>query len=429
MIRCPSFRQLSFTGNRFLARGLCGVFGASLVLVVFQSVHGGDWPQTLGPARNGASNTRGLAEKWPKQFQPKWTVTLGSGYAGPAVVDSMVLIPHRIADQEKLSAFDLDTGQRLWDTSWKATYSGGYNSDHGPRCVPTVSEGKAIVYGAAGDLQCVRVTDGKLLWGRRLRQEYKADDGYFGAGSAPLVIGDLVVVCLGGKGAGVIAVDLSTGKNRWTATSYEASYAAPIDVSSGGMRRILVVTRLNTLLIDAETGNVLADVDFGVPGPTVNAATPIRMDSDSVLLTASYNIGAALFKIKGDQLVEVFRDARLLASQYNTPVKVNEKLIGIHGREDGTARLRAVDVLSRKVLWDQGGYRTAHLIALGSQVLSLANEGHLELIDGNADSYQVVASNDLPRGTYRALPALVDKQLLVRRNDDQASSLMLIELP
>ena len=426
----PSTRQLSFPANGILARGLLCVCCLGFGLPTCPDVLADDWPQTLGPTRDGSSTTRNLARDWPEQIQPKWSISLGSGYAGPAVVGSRVFVPHRLADREILSAYDLTSGKQVWKTSWEATYRGGLNADKGPRCVPTIAGDKAVVYGAAGDLHCVRITDGKMLWGRQLRAEYDADDGFFGAASAPLIVGDIVVICLGGRRAGVVAVELATGKTRWTSTSYEASYAAPIDVSTGSKRRILVVTRLNTLLMDADTGKVLANVDFGEAGPTVNAATPILVSQNRVLLTASYNIGAALFKLNGDQLIEEFRESRLLGSQYNTPVIVNDKLIGIHGREDGTARMRAIDMPSKQILWDKGGYRPAHLISVGTQVLALTIEGRLELIDGSADDFRLIASTSLPRGTYLALPALVNKQLIARANRGASESeLMLFELP
>src|SRR4051794_12582279 len=55
----------------------------------------GDWPEILGPHRNGQAENERLAETWPAAG-PKilWRYKLGSGYAGPAVVGDRVVIFH-----------------------------------------------------------------------------------------------------------------------------------------------------------------------------------------------------------------------------------------------------------------------------------------------------------------------------------------------
>lgn len=402
-----------------------------------------DWPQILGPNRDGQVGAATLAingadraalAKWPSELKINWTARLGSGFGGSAIVDGQVLTLHRVGAKEILEATSLADGKRLWQCEWAATYEGRINPDEGPRCVPVVQGANAYCYGAAGNLACVRITDGKLLWQRALRREYGADDGYFGAGSTPLAIDNLVIVAVGGKQAGIVAVDQETGQTVWTATNYEASYASPIVIGQSEPTLALVVMRLNTLLVDVASGKVLGDVKFGSRGPTVNAATPIPIKDMQYFLTASYGVGALTLDINTTQtvtqLIETERNESL-SSQYNSPVLVGNKIIGINGREDvGLASLRALNEKTQEVIWEQADFGTANLIAIGSHVLAITLRGEVSLIDGSQSKFSRLGQSELPSGNYRALPALSGKKLVVRRsNSNTQSELLCIELP
>ncbi len=432
--------RLSFIGAAIRTRGrvlrarfLRGLFltvllGFAAVLATQATAQ--DWPQIMGPGRDGQATAHPpLTTSWPAKVKITWQIGLGSGYSGAAISNQSVLALHRLGNEEVLEAVDLANGQKRWRASWPATYQGGYNTDTGPRCVPTVAGKYVVCYGAAGDLTAVDIENGQLLWHRRLRAEYDADDGYFGAGSAPLVMGETIVVCLGGKQAGIVGVDLESGKTKWTATDYDASYAPPIAVDP---QTALVVTRLRTVLLDVSDGQVLSEIAFGSRGPTVNAATPIPVATDRYLLTANYGVGATLLSTSDRQLLPIFEGSELFSSQYITPITVNHRVIAIEGRDDGPpSALRAIDVEQQKMIWEQPGFGTAHLIAVGTQVLALTKSGTLVLIDGTADEYRELARTQLPAGTYRAPPALAAGKLIARdtNNETGRSQFVCVEIP
>jgi outer membrane protein assembly factor BamB len=389
-----------------------------------------DWPQIMGKNRDGQADAAvRLSTDWPATGKILWQSGLGSGYSGPAVAGQQVLALHRLGNEEVLETLDLNSGKKLWRASWPASYRSSIDADNGPRCVPTVAQDSVICYGAAGDLACISLANGQVRWHRALRKEYRADDGYFGAGSAPLVMGDTIIVCLGGKAAGIIGIDLKSGKTQWTATDYDASYTAPIAIDSS---TALVVTRLKTVLIDVANGSVLSEIAFGSRGPTVNAATPIALGENQYMLTANYGVGATLLAVEGRQLLPVFQGSDLISSQYVTPVKLGNRVLAIDGRDDGPpSTLRAIDLSSQRIVWEETGFGTAHLIANGDQLLALTKSGNILLIDGQADHYRALAQMQIPPGTYRAPPALAGNKLIVRdtNNDTSRSQLLCIELP
>lgn len=409
-----------------------------MALVTSTICHADEWPGLLGKNRDGqAADLEVSPEKWGASPKIEWTYDLGSGYAGAAVANragkSIVLVPHRKGNKELLTAIDLATGKQLWETPWAASYSASINPDDGPRCVPSVQGDRAICYGAAGDLVCCQLSDGAILWQRALRKEYAARDGYFGAGSSPLIVGNRVIACPGGRDAGIVALDIDTGKTVWTATDYEASYSSPIAFTSGSETLLLCVMRLSAVLLNANDGKLLSEIRFGARGPTVNAATPIALKNSpqSFFLTASYGVGCVLVDAKGIGLQEKYRSKSLISSQYNTPVAVGDNVIGIDGREDmGGAALTCIDPTAQKVIWTESNYGTAHLLAAKNAVIALNLEGRLEAISTQDQSFSSLARWQLPQGDYRAIPAAASNRVLVRASlSPSQSKLLAVELP
>jgi outer membrane protein assembly factor BamB len=376
----------------------------------------GDWPQILGVNRDGkAALDEKLLESWPAGG-PKvlWRQKLGSGYAGVAVAGGKAIAFHRVDDQERIQAFDAASGKPLWQADFPATYRGGIDADKGPRCVPLVHGESVYVFGAAGDLHAVALSSGKKLWSRSLYADYDGDEGYFGAGSTPILAGGKLIVNVGGRGAGLVALDPATGQTAWQTTDEAASYSAPTAVKFASGERALFITRLNCVLVDPKTGKAQTLAPFGQRGPTVNAATPLVFGG-RMFLTSSYGIGAlySRFDTAGSQ--EVWANDDTLSSQYATPVEQGGFLYGIHGREDaGEAELRCVEAATGKVRWSQPGYGVAHLILADGKLLIQTVKGRLVLAAADPAKYRELAAFDLTREPTRALPALAAGRLYVR---------------
>ena len=59
-----------------------------------------DWPQFLGPERNGVYRGPALAETWPAQGpRVAWRKTVGAGFAAPVVVQNRLILFHRMGAQ------------------------------------------------------------------------------------------------------------------------------------------------------------------------------------------------------------------------------------------------------------------------------------------------------------------------------------------
>ncbi len=214
-------------------------FGAmGLTLLLFSVSWGQDWPQILGPQRNGIAQNESLLETWPEgKLTRLWEKSVGQGYSGPVVQSDSVVIFHRVGEQQFCERIDAQTGKPIWKTALPATYEGGgIDSDLGPKAVPVVSNDRVILYDPTGMLYCLDFEDGAKKWERSALKDYRSREGYFGAGSTPVVISDKVIVIVGGKDAGLVAFDLASGEEVWKAVSDQASYSSPV-LSPDGMTR------------------------------------------------------------------------------------------------------------------------------------------------------------------------------------------------
>jgi outer membrane protein assembly factor BamB len=386
-----------------------------ILLILPAPIFAGDWPQILGPDRNGIAQGEELIREWPAQG-PKilWKREVGQGYAGIAVAQSKAVLFHRVSGKEVVECMDVASGKVVWKASFPVAYSGGLSSDSGPRCTPLIYKNLVIVFGIDGSLHCVSFKDGRKLWSRSIAREYKAPEGYFGHGSSPIAHADTVILNPGGRpDAGLIAVSLKDGKTRWKTSREKASYSSPASVELLGKRHVVYLTRLNLVSINPVTGDEYFRFRFGKLGPTVNAATPV-IQNNHIFVTSSYGVGAMCVKV-GKAKSSVLWENNEMSSQFTTPVFKDGFLYGIDGREDmGRARLICMEMQTGKVKWARRSFGMASLIRAGDKLLIMKTNGTLVLAEASPKAYKEFASDRLFGSATFALPALSDGKLFVR---------------
>jgi outer membrane protein assembly factor BamB len=410
-------------------------FSVSLILTVFCSsvfsTRGvaGDWPQILGPNRNGVAVDEKPVNAWPAAG-PKvnWSFLIGSGYAGPVVVGDRVIIFHRVGDVERVESIDVATGKSVWKTDYPATYSGGYNPDKGPRCVPLVSGDRIFVFGAGGNLHALKLADGKEIWSRDTGKDFPNPVSYFGSGSSPIVAGEKLLINVGGRNSGIVAFDLETGATAWTKTDERASYSSPTKTVIGGQEQVIFVTRMNTMAVNPQTGAELFRFQFGDRGLSVSAATPLVFDNH-LFVSASYGVGGHLARLTKNSATKIWANDSSMSSQYTTCVHKDGFLYGTHGREDhSNGELRCIEAKTGKVKWTAPGFGVAHTILIGDHLLMLTNQGHLALVDASPARYKLLASAQLTPNFTRAMPAFAKGRLLFRDNANNGGTLKCLTL-
>ena len=376
-----------------------------------------DWPQILGPNRNGRANGETLLEKWPAGGPEKiWSRPCGTGFAGVAVSDDQVYLFHRMRDRDLLECLEAATGQLVWKQDFQAVYRGGFSSDTGPRCVPLVSGGHVYLYGAGGTLRKLARKDGNQVWSRNLFAELRADEGYFGAGSSPILVDGVLVVIVGGKKGGIVGIN-EKGETIWKTEPDTASYSSPVALTFQKKKCVACVSKYRLKIVGVASGEVLLDQAFGERGPTVNAAAPLVFEN-RLFVTAAYRIGARMISLENRETV--WENDTSLSSQYTTSLFDRGYLYGCNGREDfGNGSLRSVRAADGRVMWEEKRSGICHLIQVGQRALVWNIEGVLKLVELNPERYVELASAEVFSQNSKSLPALSNGRLFVKANGDQ----------
>ena len=132
---------------------------------------------------------------------------------------------------------------------------------------------------------------------------------------SPLVVDNLVLVNVGGPGAGIVAFDTKSGKEVWKTTDHEASYASPVAATVGGERHVLFFTREGLVSLDPKDGRVRFSKRWRARiNASVNAATPLVV-GDLVFLSACYGTGALLAKIRAEGVTEVWKGDDVMSNR------------------------------------------------------------------------------------------------------------------
>jgi outer membrane protein assembly factor BamB len=388
---------------------------ALLSLSLAAAAPAADWPQFLGPTRDGQSGETALNWHWPATGPARvWSYPVGHGWSGPVVAGGRVLVFHRLEDDDTLDGLDAATGKRVWRWNRSTEYRDQFGFDNGPRATPTVAGDRVIVLGADGHLDAIALTSGRHLWGRDLHADYQVPQGFFGAAGSPLVEGKLVIANVGGRGAGVVAFDLETGKEVWKATDDAAGYASPVAATANGVRLVFAFTREGLAVLDPATGAVRARERWrSRQNASVNAATPLVV-GDQVFVSACYGTGAALWRVRAAGLDAIWKNGDALNSHFNTAVVRDGYLYGSHGRQEDGASLRCVEWATGKVKWDREGFGCATVTAVDGRLLALTERGELAAFAASPEAYREQARAKVLESPCRAAFALANGRLFAR---------------
>jgi outer membrane protein assembly factor BamB len=388
----------------------------ALLFLMTNHAQGEDWPQFLGPSRNGVYSGAEFGASWPKSGPPVvWKMDVGQGFSAPVVARGRIVLFHRMENRAIVESLDARTGRRVWLSEYPTNYRDDFGFDEGPRATPAIAGERIYTFGAEGVLQALDFSTGKRIWSVDTKQKFGADKGFFGAVCSPLVEGDRLLMNVGGpNGAGVAAFDAATGKVLWTATNDEAGYSAPVAVTIGGVRHALFFTRNALVDIDPATGKVRFTFPWRSRShASVNAAAPV-VAGNLVFLSASYGTGATVVQIDGSSVKQLWASDDALSNHYSTSVYRDGYLYGYHGRQEFGQSLRCIELKTGKVQWNVDGFGAGTVTLAGDRLVLVRENGELVVAPASSKEFKPLARAQLLPATVRAYPALADGKLYVR---------------
>ena len=376
------------------------------------------WPYYRGPQRDGSYMQTPIRTDWPSEGLPEvWRTKVGGGYASMIVAEGKVFTIEQRRDQEVVAAYDLATGRQVWESGWKAFFSESMGGD-GPRATPTYDGGKIYAQGAEGELQCLKASDGSLVWRTNILTDAGAQNVTWGMSAAPLVVDDLVIVHPGGSGKAVGAYNKSTGEIVWQAQSAKAGYASPDVATLAGRRQILLMTGDKMLGLAIKDGALLWEHPW-TTSYDINSAQPLVVDDTHLLISSGYGHGAALLEISsagdGFQVKELWQK-NTLKNKFNSSVLHEGNAYGLD-----ESILASIDVRTGERNWKGGRYGFGQVLLADGHVIVLTEKGEVVLVKATPESHQELASFQALEGKTWNTPALADGLLLVRNQTEMAA--------
>jgi outer membrane protein assembly factor BamB len=391
------------------------------------------WTDFRGPRRNGIYEERPILTEWPINGLPRlWRIPCGGGYASFVVARGLAVTIEQRRDHEAVVAYDLDTGREVWAASYPAHFTEWMGGD-GPRATPTCFEDFIYSLGAAGDLRCLSLDRGTVLWEKNVLADTGAENLHYGLACSPIMAGRNIVV-LSGQGAqnqAVVAYDFLTGERRWAALSDTMAYTSPALVELAGRPQLLLVTARRALGLDLETHQVLWDHPWQVQYDNA-IAMPVVVSTNRFLLSAGYGTGAALVEIRPDgagfRAAEIWRN-RNLKNKFNASVFWQGHLYGL---DEGV--LCCVNALTGERIWREGRYGYGQILLAEGHLFVLSGDGDLALVPATPSGFVQKHRVKALSGKTWNVPAFAHGRLLVRnstemtcfdlrrrRNDDPAT--------
>ena len=98
-----------------------------------------EWPQFLGPERNG--NAEALAVRGMPRPQRVWRAEIGTGYSSPVLAGGVVYAHSRRGADEVVTALDWRSGKTIWQAKYKAPFrqnAAALRMQDGPFATPLV---------------------------------------------------------------------------------------------------------------------------------------------------------------------------------------------------------------------------------------------------------------------------------------------------
>ena len=411
--------------TQFLSRRAVLLLVFTLVVwgVSAQIAHDG-W---RGPNRTGIYAETGLLKQWPEAGPEQlWEVLdAGKGYSSPVVVGERLYLTGMNEEQTKetFAAYTLD-GKRLYRVEYGTPWEGQYPE---VRTTPTIDNGKAYLISGSGEIVCLDVKDGSIVWKVDGAKLFSRKTGNWGTSECALVFDNKVIYTPGGDVTTMVALDKVTGKTLWQSKPLgdPSTYLSPLLIEYKGRRQIVGATANNMIGVNPDTGAI--EWQYTIKPKTeaswANIApnTPLFKDG-KLFYSHGYDIFSFMLQIADDmKSVKLVWHNGDMDTQHGGYVLIDGTIYGTNHDRVSSAWC-ALDWNTGKTLYaDAWANKSAGVVIAADGMLYCYSErtGAVALVRPSREKFEVISQFRITKGDgpHWAHPVIRDGVLYLRHGN------------
>jgi len=373
---------------------------------------GHDWPAWRGPRGNGFS------PDVPKRLPPKkllWSRPMaGECHAPVSVGGGYVVVADHGGGRGYWRCFNAADGTPVWTRQYPNNEKMEFGA--APRAAPLIHRGRVYCLSAWGELFCIELSTGNVVWQKHLARHFQAKTPTWGYCCSPLVAGGKLIVNPGGTGGPVAALNPDTGKVLWTGEGEGLNYAGFIVGTFGGVEQVVGYDQKTAGGWELKTGRRLwtfeVDNSYGYIVPS-----PVAVGGKLLLTSDQENARLVAFD-DGDKIWdEPPAENEDLAPEIATPTVWGGLILGASyglvlldpSPADGPRTLETLWIYDDEKCVEG----VCHVIASEDRALVMCEDGQLLLLAADRESCRILDRVKLCEKTW-VHPALAGARLYVR---------------
>lgn len=387
----------------------------------------GESPDFLGPSRDGTFAELAFDPDWAAN-PPRllWRRPVGRAWSSFAVADGIAVTQEQSGDAERVLAVDLLSGRTRWHYVRESTRlllvreenAGAAMGGDGPRATPVAHAGVVYAMGATGALDALELETGRLLWSRRVIEDFGGEVQRWGQANSPLALAEeglLVVPGSDRPGTTLAALGLEDGEVCWTYEGEGASYSSPRLLEIGGERMVVSVNARDVTAHEPADGRLLWRHPW--PGATPKVGQPLLVGEDRLLLTASYGVGSPLLRVEqagGEWRVEELWRSTRMKTKFSSA-----SVLGGHAYGIDEGRLAGIDLETGERVWKRERFGFGQQLLFGDHLLVQTEPG--DVVVGRVGPAEFEERGRIPAlGSMTWNAPVVAGRILLARNDREA---------
>ncbi len=374
-----------------------------------------------GPDRSGIYPESELLTSWPSDGPVMlWeTSDIGRGYSSPVIAGDHLYITgmNQAGDRETFSAFTLD-GKKIYEIEYGSPWDASYPET---RTTPTIIGNKAWVISGQGEVVCIEISNGNILWKVEGGELFERKTGRWGTAESPLVFDNKVIYTPGGDKTTMVALDAETGATVWLSPPLgdHYSYLSPLLINHNGRRQIIAMTGKNVIGVDPETGEIEWTFDdWGRDrGESIATNTPLFSDG-RIFFSNGYGQGSFMLELNDDatEVTLAWRNDDH-GTHHGGFVLLNGVIYGSNWISNNQGNWLAVDWDTGETLYNESWNTKGSIITDGAMLYVYEERrGNMGLVRPNRDSFDVVSEFRVTggEGPHWAHPVIHDGALYIR---------------